>query len=212
MIATIPLNERLTGGGKLLKIGLTGGAATGKSTVGSILKELGAYIIDLDLIAREVVEKGSPCLEEIAAQFGKDMLRPDGGLDRKKLGDLVFSDRDKLRKLNSIVHPVMIDRVEKELAELEKRSDIPAVVIDAAILIEMGLHRLVDSVWLVKADKETQVRRLVERDGMSREKAENIIDSQMPMEEKERLADLVIENTGTKKELETKIRKLWRKQ
>lgn len=129
-------NKQLTGGGKLLKIGLTGGAATGKSTVVSILKELGAYIIDLDLIAREVVEKGSPCLEEIAAQFGKDMLRPDGGLDRKKLGDLVFSDRDKLRKLNSIVHPVMIDRVEKELAELEKRSDIPAVVIDAAILIE----------------------------------------------------------------------------
>lgn len=196
----------------MLKIGLTGGAATGKSTVSSILKELGAYIIDLDEIAREIVEKGSPCLEEIAAQFGKGILKSDGSLDRKKLGDLVFSDRGKLKKLNSIVHPAMIDRVEKELAELEKRPDIPAVVIDAAILVEMGLHRLVDSVWLVKADRKTQIRRLVERDGMSREKAENIIDSQMPMEEKEKFADIIIENSGTKKELETKIRKLWRKQ
>ena len=196
----------------MLKIGLTGGAATGKSTVSSILRRLGAHIIDVDLIARQVVKKGSPCLEEIAEHFGRDVLLEDGSLNRKKLGDMVFADKDKLERLNSIMHPAMIERVKKELAELERRQDIPVVVLDAAILIEMGLHRLADRVWLVRADRGTQIARLVERDGISREKAENIINSQMTMEKKTEFSDIVIENTGTKEDLETKIRKLWRKE
>jgi dephospho-CoA kinase len=197
--------------GILLKIGLTGGAATGKSTVSEILRGLGAYIIDVDLIGREVVEKGSPCLKEIAAQFGEDMLQPDGSLDRKKMGDLVFADREKLERLNAIVHPAMTARVEEKIKKLEGDQSTRTVVVDAAILIEMGLRRLVDCLWLVWADRKTQVERLMTRDGMSQEKAENIINSQMPMEEKERYADVVIENTGTLQDLETKIRKLWEK-
>lgn len=192
-------------------IGLTGGAATGKSTVSSILRGLGVYIIDVDLIAREVVERGSRCLDKIALHFGKGILREDGSLDRKKLGDIVFADKSKLEQLNSIVHPAMVARVEQELERIEREKTVQTVVIDAAILIEMGLHRLADSVWLVRADRETQVRRLVERDGMPREKAEGIIRSQMPMEEKEKYADVIIDNNGTVQDLETKVRKLWKK-
>lgn len=197
---------------RVLKIGLTGGAATGKSTVSNILRDLGAYIIDVDLIGREVVEKGSPCLEEIAVHFGRDMLLEDGSLDRKRLGDLVFADKEKLERLNSIVHPTMIASVEEELKGLEGDQSVRTVVVDAAILIEMGLQRLTDCVWLVWADRKTQVERLMARDGMSQEKAENIINSQMPIEEKEKYADVVIGNTGTLQDLESKIRKLWERQ
>ena len=194
----------------MLKIGLTGGAATGKSTVSEILRGLGAYIIDVDLIGRKWWKR-KPCLKEIAAQFGEDMLQPDGSLDRKKMGDLVFADREKLERLNAIVHPAMTARVEEKIKKLEGDQSTRTVVVDAAILIEMGLRRLVDCLWLVWADRKTQVERLMTRDGMSQEKAENIINSQMPMEEKERYADVVIENTGTLQDLETKIRKLWEK-
>lgn len=193
----------------MLKIGLTGGVATGKSTVSSILKNLGAEIIDLDIIARQVVERGSPCLERIAECFGKDVLKRDGSLDRKKLGDMVFGEKAKLRQLNSIMHPAMIARVKKKLDRLESESSTRTSVIDAAILIEMGLDRLVDCVWLVWADRETQIRRLAARNGVSRQKAENIIDSQMPMEQKMEVADVVIDNTSTIEALEDKIRKLW---
>ncbi len=191
------------------KIGLTGGAATGKSTVSSILGRLGAEIIDVDMIAREVVARGNPCLEMIAVYFGKDVLLEDGSLNRKKLGDIVFADKAKLEQLNAIVHPVIIERVKGILDRLAAEKSTRTPVIDAAILIEMGLDTLVDCVWLVWADRETQIQRLVARDGMSREKAENIIRSQMPMEDKIKLADVIIDNTGTIEALETKIRELW---
>jgi dephospho-CoA kinase len=193
----------------LLKIGLTGGAATGKSTVSSILKRLGAEIIDVDMTARKVVEKGSPCLEKIVMHFGQDVLLADGSLNRKKLGDMVFADKAKLEKLNAIVHPVMAARVRETIRAIENKKSTEVLIIDAAILIEMGLHKMADCVWLVWADRKTQIERLVARDGMSEEKAENIIDSQMPMEEKIKLADAVIDNTGTPEALENKIIKLW---
>jgi len=195
----------------LLKIGLTGGAATGKSTVSSILKRLGAEIIDVDMTAREVVEKGSPCLEKIVMHFGQDVLLADGSLNRKKLGDMVFADKAKLEKLNAIVHPVMAARVRDTIRAVEKEKSTEVLIIDAAILIEMGLHKMVDCVWLVWANRKTQIERLAARDGMSEEKAENIINSQMPMEEKIKFADTVIDNTGTTEDLEDKVLKLWAK-
>lgn len=192
-------------------IGLTGGAATGKSTVSRILRDLGACIIDVDLIGREVVERGSPCLEKIAAQFGTDMLLKDGSLNRKRLGNVVFQDKDKLGQLNAIVHPVMVSIVKEQIKKQREGGKVRAVVIDAAILIEMGLHELVDCLWLVRIDKETQVKRLMGRDGMTLDKAENIINAQMPIEEKMKYADVVIDNTGTIKDLEYIVRRLWKK-
>ncbi len=196
----------------MYKIGLTGGVATGKSTVSNILRNLGAVIIDADVIAREVVAKGSPCLDKIAAYFGNDVLLEDGSLDRKKLGDMVFADKAKLERLNAIVHPAIIDRVAECLGVLDKKQGSITAVIDAAILIETGLDRMVDCIWLVWADRETQLERLIARDGISREKAQNIIRSQMPMEDKVKFADVIIDNIGSMENLEARVRELWRKE
>jgi dephospho-CoA kinase len=194
----------------LLKIGLTGGIASGKSTASQILKRLGATVIDVDMIGREVVKKGSPCLREIVEYFGEGILLEDGTLDRKKLGSIVFKNRDKLKILNSIVHPPMIARIKSLLESMEREGELDKVVVDAAILIEMGLHRLVDVIWLVKIPRQLQIERLMLRDNISREKAENMINSQMPMEEKEKFAAVIIDNSGTIEELEKSIEKHWR--
>jgi dephospho-CoA kinase len=194
----------------LLKIGLTGGIASGKSTASQILKRLGATVIDVDMIGREVVKKGSPYLREIVEYFGEGILLEDGTLDRKKLGSIVFKNRDKLKILNSIVHPPMIARIKSLLESMEREGELDKVVVDAAILIEMGLHRLVDVIWLVKIPRQLQIERLMLRDNISREKAENMINSQMPMEEKEKFAAVIIDNSGTIEELEKSIEKHWR--
>lgn len=194
----------------MLKIGLTGGIASGKSTASQILKRLGATVIDVDMIGREVVKKGSPCLREIVEYFGEGILLEDGTLDRKKLGSIVFKNRDKLKILNSIVHPPMIARIKSLLESMEREGELDKVVVDAAILIEMGLHRLVDVIWLVKIPRQLQIERLMLRDNISREKAENMINSQMPMEEKEKFAAVIIDNSGTIEELEKSIEKHWR--
>ncbi len=193
----------------MLKIGLTGGIASGKSTVSAVLKSLGAEIIDVDTIGREVVERGSRCLDELVRQFGEDILQEDGSLDRKRLGTIVFKDKQKLNLLNSIVHPVMISRVKAMLDALEEKGEPDRVVVDAAILIEMGLHKLVDRIWLVKVDREVQISRLTRRDGISREKAEEVIKAQMPLEEKEEYAHVIIDNNGTIEELEVRVKKIW---
>lgn len=193
----------------MLKIGLTGGIASGKSTVSKILKDLGATVVDVDLIARDVVVKGSRCLEQIVRYFGEEVLLEDGSLNRKKLRDIVFSDRDKLKVLNGITHPEIIARVIKQLEFLEREKRLDRAVVDAAILIEMGLHRHVDVVWLVRVDREVQIKRLMKRDNISRNEAEAIISTQMPVEKKEQYAHVIIDNSGTLEELEARVRKLW---
>jgi len=194
----------------LLKIGLTGGIASGKSTVSTILRRLGAIIIDADLIAREVVSKGSPCLREIIMYFGEDILLQDGSLDRKKLRGIVFSNKEKLELLNSITHPAIVSGIKSSLDMLEKESGLDRVVVDAAILIETGMYKLMDRVWVVKADREVQIARLTGRDGISRQKAEDIINSQMSLEEKIKYAHVIIDNNGTPRQLEAFIEELWK--
>ena len=191
-------------------IGLTGGIASGKSTVSSLLKELGACIIDVDEVGRGVVEKGEKAYNEIVDYFGNEILLPDGGINRKALGHIVFSDSNKLKKLNSITHPHIIDRV-KEIIRKCKAEGIEIIVVDAAILIEMGLHTVCDTIWLVSVNRETQLKRLMERDKYPYEEANNRIKAQLSDEKKSRYADVIIDNNGSLDELKEEVKKQWNK-
>lgn len=179
----------------MLLIGLTGGIATGKSLVSEILRGLGAYIIDADKIAREVVEPEKPAWLEIVDFFGKDIINKDKTIKRKRLGEIVFNDPVKKRKLEEIVHPRVIEEENRMVKEYLKIKPDGIVIIDAALLIEAGSHKRVDKLIVVYADKETQAKRLMERDGLSRTDAEKRIASQLPLDEKVKMADFVIDNS-----------------
>jgi dephospho-CoA kinase len=183
-------------------IGLTGGIAAGKSQVSRILSELGAIIIDADVIAREIVEKGTSTWEEIRDEFGEEYFLADGSLNRKKLGKLVFSDKHALRKLNDITHPAIRNSIISRLDELKTQDYKGVVVVDAALLLEVGWDDLVDEVWVVDAPLEIRITRLMDRDGLSREEALNRINSQMTQEEKNEKADKIIKNESNMDNLE----------
>ncbi|MEW9081456.1 dephospho-CoA kinase [Caldanaerobacter subterraneus] len=190
-------------------VGLTGGIGSGKSTVSEILAKLGAKIIDADLVSREIMEKGKEAYNEIVDCFGKEILDKEGNIDRKKLGSIVFSDKEKLKRLNEITHPKIIDKIKKMIEE-EKDKD-KVIVIDAALLIETGLYKLVDEVWLVVVDIDTQIKRVMERDGFSCEEALKRIKSQMPLEEKIKYADFIINNSKDLRKTEEQVRLLWQR-
>ena len=189
-------------------IGLTGGIASGKSTVSAKLKELGAVVIDADLLARDVVRKGEMAYNRIVQCFGADILLPNGEINRKKLGSIVFSDKEKLALLNSITHPEIINRIKKRIREL-KAEGIKVIVLDAAILIEMGLHKYVDSVWVVTVDRDTQIKRLIERDKFDYREAENRINSQFSNEVRKKYADVIIDNNRPIEEVGKTLEELW---
>jgi dephospho-CoA kinase len=179
-----------------LLVGLTGGIATGKSTVTSLLRDLGAEIIDADVLAREVVEPGEPALGEIAAEFGRGVLGGDGRLDRKALGAIVFADPERRLRLEAITHPRIRDRFQRRLDELAARGFRGLVIFDAAVMIESGNYRNMDKLVVVVTDEPTQIARLIARDGIGRDEALRKIGSQMPLAEKAKLADYVIDNSG----------------
>ncbi|MGB4530104.1 MAG: dephospho-CoA kinase [Bacillota bacterium] len=187
----------------MVVIGLTGGTASGKSTVAAMLAEMGAYVIDADQIARELQVPGSEVLKEIAGTFGLDVINRDGSLNRRALGRICFSQREQLEKLNAIMHPRIKRKIESLISELKSGaisgsvSSVPdAVVIDAAVLFESGLHELTDVVIAVIADPKVQVQRLIARTGLSEEEAWERVRAQWPAEEFARLSDFVIDTTG----------------
>ena len=190
-------------------VGLTGGIGSGKSTVSGILAKLGAKIIDADLVSREIMEKGKEAYNEIVDCFGKEILDKEGNIDRKKLGSIVFSDKEKLKRLNEITHPKIIDKIKKMIEEEKDKNKV--IVIDAALLIETGLYKLVDEVWLVVVDIDTQIKRVMERDGFSCEEALKRIKSQMPLEEKIKYADFIINNSKDLRKTEEQVRLLWQR-
>lgn len=189
-------------------IGLTGGIASGKSTVSNILKELGAVVIDVDLIGRDVVVQGETAYNKIIENFGEDILMSDGSINRKKLGNIVFSDHQKLTLLNQITHPEIIKKV-KDIILFYEKENKKAVVVDAAILIEMGLYKCVDCIWLVVVDKETQLIRLMDRDKLSRNNAQNRINAQITDEQRMEYTNVVIDNTQTLDKVKEKVSELW---
>jgi dephospho-CoA kinase len=192
---------------KFLLVGLTGGIATGKSTVSDAFRRLGCVIIDADLLAREVVESGEPAYQEIVAEFGRDVLAPGGALDRKKLGALVFADADKRRRLEAITHPRIRERFLRRVQDLTDRDYGGIALFDAPVMIESGGYTTMDRLVVVVADPATQRARAVARDG-DREDIERRIASQLPLGEKAKLADYVIDNSGDRPATQEQVRKV----
>ncbi|MFY0542947.1 dephospho-CoA kinase [Brevibacillus sp. H7] len=188
-------------------LGLTGGIATGKSTVSAMLRERGIPVIDADLIAREVVEPGKPAYEAIVKHFGRDILLPNGEINRKQLGDIVFSDEAERQKLNAIVHPE-VRRVMREEAEQLERKGADIVFMDIPLLFESKLQHMVDKIVVVYAPASMQLTRMMERDELDEEQAHKRLRAQMPIEQKKEQADYVIDNTGTREETERQVEQL----
>jgi dephospho-CoA kinase len=192
-------------------IGLTGNIAAGKSLVGRMLGELGAHVIDADALVRGLQRKGTPVHAAIVAEFGEGILRPDGEIDRSELGALVFSDAEALRRLEAIVHPAVGKAIERRLSDLRLlTSDIRAVVVIEAIkLIEAGLHKRCNALWVVTARPELQLDRLMRTRRLSKADARLRIEAQPPQSEKAALADVLIENNGTLDELREQVKRHW---
>ena len=175
-------------------IGLTGGSGSGKSTLAALMQHKGFDIIDADKIARDIVKKGEKALLEITEEFGESVILENGELDRKKLASIVFTNREKLEKLNKITHKYITEVIKKRLSENEGRVS----VIDAAVLKESGIIDICDYVILVVADKDIRVKRIMERDGITEKAALDRINSQESDEKYAQHADLVIDNSGSK--------------
>jgi dephospho-CoA kinase len=192
-----------------LLVGLTGGIGTGKSTVSTMLRALGAVVVDADVLAREVAAPGEPTLARIVAEFGRGVLRADGTLDRKALGAIVFGDPAKRKRLEVLTHPAIRERFASRLAEIAAHGFHGIAFFDAPVMIESGNYKTMDRLVVVVADEATQIARLMERDGMSHDEALARIRSQMPLSEKARLADYVIDNSGDRAATEKQVKRVY---
>ena len=181
----------------MLRVGLTGGIASGKSVVSKKLLDLGAYVIDADTISRVVMRPETACWKKIIAAFGKGILQGDSSIDRKKLASIVYDDPTKRNILNRIVHPAIKQDIEDELVKISKKSPDALVIIEAALLVETGAYKEHDKLIVVYAPVEVQIERLIKRDGISREEARKRIDAQWPIDKKIEVADYLIRNDGS---------------
>ena len=179
----------------MLRVGLTGSIAVGKSFVVSVFEELGAHVLDADQTAREVVMPGTPGLKAVTEAFGEEILNPDGTLNRKQLGAVVFADEEKRQRLNHILHPFIIARQDEIMRDWEAKDPRGIGLIDAALMIESGGYKRFDKLIVVHCRPEVQLERLMLRDKLSREEAQRRIDSQMPQEEKQKFADYLIDTS-----------------
>ncbi|MBE3578235.1 MAG: bifunctional DNA-formamidopyrimidine glycosylase/DNA-(apurinic or apyrimidinic site) lyase [Limnochordales bacterium] len=190
--------------GSTLVIGLTGGIASGKSTVLRLFREAGAETLDADEIVHRLEQPGEPVYEEIVAEFGREFVRPDGSLDRQALGRVIFADPRARERLNRIVHPRVIEKLQEEIAAARARGT-PLVVVDVPLLFEVGFDRDVDRTVVVKVPAAVQLRRLMERDGLDETSARQRLEAQWPLAEKVRRADYVIDNSGTVDETRAQV-------
>ncbi len=190
-------------------IGLTGGIGSGKSTVSRMLRGLGARIIDADQVARDVVEKGKPALNEIVEVFGKETLLEDGTLDRKKLGAIIFSDAGKREKLNEITHPRIIEEIRLRIEKYKSENIADVIVLDCALLFEMNMESMVEESWLVSLDRHTQIKRIMNRDELTEEDAQKRINAQMSLEKKAERATRIIDNSSEVNETHKQVLELW---
>jgi dephospho-CoA kinase len=191
-------------------VALTGGVASGKSTVARMLRSLGAEVLDADQVARELVEPGQPALDEIAEAFGRDFLTSDGRLDRRKLAGVVFSDPQARRRLNAILHPRILGRLRERLRELAALRPQTVVVVDLPLLFDVSMPEFeqLDAI-VVYATPATQRRRLMIRDGLSEEEAEARLQAQVPLEEKLARARWVVDNEGPLHRTRAQVERVW---
>jgi len=194
-----------------LIIGLTGGIVGGKSTVASMFKDLDAKIVDADELGHSVILPHRPAWKKITRLFGKDILQNDLTIDREKLGKIVFTDQALLKKLNEITHPEIIKLIKKEinLAKDKTRSQEKILIIDAALIYEAKMDRLMDKIIVVYINEDEQVKRLIRRNNLSKEEALQRIKSQMPMKEKVKTADYVIDNSNSLNTTREQVEKIW---
>ena len=188
----------------MLRAGLTGGIATGKTTVAAILRELGCHMLDADKIAHHLIEPGAAAYEDVVREFGRGILTADGRVDRKKLGDVVFADPARLARLNAIVHPRVLETQDRELDAIERADSHAIAIVEAALLIEAGYAPRLDCLVVTWCTSEQQLARLTRQDsdriagrGLTLEQARQRIAAQMPNEEKRRMADEVIDCSGS---------------
>jgi len=193
----------------MLKVGLTGGIATGKSHVTGLLRELGCAVMDADVVAHQVIEPGQPAYQEIVNEFGPEVLSDSGAIDRARLGAIVFADSSRLKRLNAIVHPRVMEAQERWLAEVAARNPQAIAVVDAALLIEAGAYRRFDKVVVVFCEPELQLERLVKRNRLTREAAVARMAAQMPTEEKLRYADYAINTSGGFEDTRRQVQELY---
>lgn len=202
--------EALRGHDERLLLGVTGGIASGKTTVANMLKDLGAPIVDFDLIARQVVEPGQPALKDIVDYFGKQVLDEAGSLDRKKMSDIVFRDLEKRKKLESFIHPRMGEEVQNQIDAYASKDPRAIIQVVVPLMIELNLQWMYHRLLVVYVPPEKQIERLAERDGISVEEAANILKSQLPIDEKLGYADYVIYNDQSLDETRKQVEELWR--
>ncbi|WP_291314676.1 dephospho-CoA kinase [Corynebacterium sp. UBA2622] len=191
----------------MLRIGLTGGIGSGKSTVAALLAEAGIPVVDADQVARDNMEPDSPVLDEVAREFGEDILRADGSLDRAELARRAFATPEATARLNAITHPAIREESERRLAELE-HGGAEAAVYDMPLLFELGLDSTMDLNVAVHTDAEVRVARLVEKRGLEESDVRNRIDRQIGDAERQARADVVLDNNGTPEELEQQVERL----
>ena len=195
----------------MILVGLTGGIASGKSLVAKRLKDLGAYVIDADEIAHQVIQSGTPAYQEILQQFGKDILREDGTIDRPKLGRLVFRDSARRSMLESIVHPRVFAEEEAQRRQITQQEPEAVIIFDAPLLIETRAHELMDKVIVVYADRKTQLKRLKERDRLDPEEAKRRVAAQLPLSNKKQYADYVIDGMASPSEVAKQTETVYQK-
>jgi dephospho-CoA kinase len=193
----------------MLRIGLTGSIAVGKSFVCECFRELGCHVLDADRVAREVVAAGTPGLAEIVGEFGTDVLTSDGELDRKKLGAIVFADKNRRKRLNEIVHPLVIEAQNEWLLDREQADPDGIAIVDAALMIESGGYKRFEELIVVWCEPAIQLKRLMLRDNLSEHQAESRIDAQMPQDEKKRYATHLIDTSAGHKDTRRQVNEIF---
>jgi len=194
----------------MLIIGITGSLGTGKTTVAKIFKGLGAIVLDADEIAHRLIEPNTPAWNKIVGYFGEDILRKDGRINRRALAKDVFSERRRLDKLCGIIHPLVYKEIGRRVKEIKRSSPDAVVALDIPLLLESGGRSKVDKLVVVTAGREAQIKRAAVKFGLTRKEALRRIDAQMPLSEKERAADFVIDNKGSLSATERQAVEIWK--
>jgi dephospho-CoA kinase len=193
----------------MLNIGLTGGIGSGKTTVTDLFRKKGAYVIDLDAVVRFLEEPEGAAWKKIVENFGTEILNDDKTLNREMLGSIVFGDKEKMKKLNGLVRPVIFDEWQRRIRDIREKDKDAIIISDVPLLIEAGRQKNVDMVILVYTSPETQIKRVMKRNNYNRKEAEERLNSQMPIDEKIKYADFVINNERPLEEVEKDVDKIW---